>query len=178
MIGTIRMTWTGLESASEERATIEYSETGIRAVAQIEGGDSACRYALSVDADGRTSGVTLECGGRELRLERTDAGWSVDGERRPDLDAAVDVDITATPLTNALPIRRLGLRIGGAAEIETAWIVVPDLTVGVGRQRYTRVGPAAYCFESLDSDFRRTIRVDDEGFVLSYPGLFERVTGS
>ncbi|WP_424448326.1 putative glycolipid-binding domain-containing protein [Microbacterium arborescens] len=127
----------------------------------------------------RTTRITWTSIGSVETIERCTTEYSDDGTRIVgEVDGAIDIDITATPATNALPIRRLKLTVGGHADVEVAWVQVPSLDVGLGRQRYTRVGPRAYCFESRDRDFRRTITVDDDGFVLSYPGLFERVTGS
>lgn len=176
---TTRITWTSIGSVETiERCTTEYSDDGIRIVGEVDGGEEPCRYAIRIDGDGVFRHASITSGTRSTQIEHEDAVWSVDGEPRPDLAGAIDIDITATPATNALPIRRLKLAVGGHSDVEVAWVQVPSLDVGVGRQRYTRVGPRAYCFESRDRDFRRTITVDDDGFVLSYPGLFERVTGS
>ena len=88
----------------------------------------------------------------------------------------MDVDITATPFTNTLPIRRLGLGAGAAADITTVYITVPDLTITTDPQRYTCLEPnRSYIYESRDSDFRRQIETDERGLVLTYPGLFRRV---
>jgi len=178
-VRTTRISWTGVGSIETiERCTVEYSDDGIRLVGHVDGGDEGCRYAIHVDADGRLDRAVVSVGDRELSIDRSDAGWSVDGVARPDLSGALDIDITVTPATNMLPVRRLGLPVGAHADIEAAWVQVPELEVRLGRQRYTRVGPRAYCYESRDDGFRRTITVDDDGLVLSYPGLFERVTGS
>ena len=41
-------------------------------------------------------------------------GWTTrGGAAMPELEGCVDVDISATPVTNILPIRRLGLAPGG-----------------------------------------------------------------
>lgn len=176
---TARISWTSVGAMETvERCTVEHSEDGIRIIGEVDGGEHPCRYALRLDADGRFHHAAITAGDRELVIERTPEGWRVDGQERADLEGAIDLDISATPATNTLPIRRLGLPVGGHADIQTAWVRVPELDVRLDAQRYTRVGPRAYCYESLDDGFRRTLTVDDDGFVLSYPGLFERVTGS
>ena len=94
------------------------------------------------------------------------------------LDGCVDLDISATPFTNTLPIRRVPLRPGEAAVIEVAYLSVPDLEWQLSMQRYTckaqTVSGARYHFESLRSGFEAEITVDSEGFVLNYPGFFVR----
>src|SRR3989442_276922 len=92
------------------------------------------------------------------------------------LDGALDVDLTATPFTNTLPIRRLGLAAGRTAEILTVYVRVPELSVEADRQRYTCLEPMRrYRFESVDGDFTRDLEEDAHGLVVVYPGLFRRV---
>jgi hypothetical protein len=56
-----------------------------------------------------------------------------------------------------------------------AWVSVPELSVSQSPQRYTFVRREPHVrvirFESLDSDFRREITVDEHGIVLDYPGI-------
>jgi len=88
----------------------------------------------------------------------------------------IDIDLSATPFTNTLPIRRLKLKAGQSAEIVTVYILVPALTITTDPQRYTCIEPLKrYRYESRDSDFRRDIEVDGRGLVVTYPGLFRRL---
>ena len=103
--------------------------------------------------------------------------WSdASGKRLPKLAGAIDIDLSASPFTNTLPIRRLKLRAGQAAEITTVYILVPALTLMTDPQRYTCLAPLKrYRYESIDSDFTREIEVDRRGLVVTYPGLFRRL---
>ena len=100
------------------------------------------------------------------------------GEPVPELDGCIDVDISATPFTNTLPIRRLGLEPGESEELAVAYVRVPELLVGPERQRYgclhARADGGLYQFEALPSGFTAELPVDAEGLVLDYPGLFRR----
>src|SRR5215210_4657720 len=46
------------------------------------------------------------------------------GEPVPELDGCIDVDISATPFTNTLPIRRLGLEPGESEDLTVAYSVL------------------------------------------------------
>jgi hypothetical protein len=100
------------------------------------------------------------------------------GEPMPELDRCIDVDISATPFTNTLPIRRLGLKPGESQELAVTYIRVPELLVGPERQRYgcleAQPDGGLYRFEALPSGFTAELPVDAEGLVLDYPGLFKR----
>ena len=91
------------------------------------------------------------------------------------LDGCVDIDISASPFTNTLPIRRLNLTSGAAEVIAVAFISVPDMQVTLEQQQYTCLEGAAYQFLSLDGGFTARLPVDADGLVIDYPGLFKRV---
>jgi hypothetical protein len=105
--------------------------------------------------------------------------WSDDsGNPVPELKGCFDVDITATPFTNTLPIRRLGLMPGESAEIRVVYFTIPQMQVSVEPQRYTCLETSSgekYRFESVDGGFTAVITVDADGLVEDYPALFKRV---
>lgn len=91
----------------------------------------------------------------------------------------MDVDITATPLTNTLPIRRLSLKPGESADIKVAYVTIPDLSVTPDEQRYTRLDERTdrgrYRFEQLGTGFTAILQLDAERLVEHYSELFNRV---
>jgi hypothetical protein len=76
-------------------------------------------YAVSCDEAWNTRYVFVAeaVSGRRLELLASGRGHWTDGEgdSLPELRGALDVDISATPFTNTLPIRRLDLRLGESA---------------------------------------------------------------
>jgi hypothetical protein len=138
------------------------------------------RFRIECDAAWRVRRVEAGLVGdkRRVRLTSDGAGRWRDGAGRPlpALDGAVDVDLPLTPLTNTLPIRRLGLAAGQSADIRVAYLLLPAFTMAAHPQRYTCIDPLRrYRYESLDSDFAREIKVDADGLVVTYPGLFRRL---
>lgn len=169
--------WIGLDEPSDETCVVSRSPDGTRFASTVLGSFGELAYILTVDEGWRFQHLNLSVGDRSTSLRREPEGWMVDGQRRKDLDDAEEVDISASPLTNTLPIRRLRLEVGQYADIVTAYISVPGLHIVPDPQRYTRLSVDQYLYESRDSDFTRTITVDDEGYVLRYPGLFLRHSG-
>ena len=122
--------------------------------------------------------VAIEDSTRSLDLRTDGEGrWRTrDGSPIDELDGCIDIDIWPTPFTNSFPIRRNAMSIGQRCEFQMAWVFAPDLTVRPQRQAYTRLADRLYRFESLDgSGFKADLPVDDDGVVLDYPDLFERV---
>jgi hypothetical protein len=136
------------------------------------------RYTVTCDAhwtvrslaiatsDGRTIGFTSDGRGR----------WRDGKCRRPEFDGCIDVDLSGTPFTNTLPIRRLGLdRTHGPVEFSMLWFPFDSFEPLVDGQRYTCLRPRSlYRFEAVDGSFAADLPVDKDGFVLDYPTLFRR----
>ena len=125
-------------------------------------------FRVRCDGEWRTRHVEVTVRGDPPRILRLDA----DGEGRwtghPELDGCIDVDIYPSPLTNSLPIRRMG----GDCETTAAWVQIPELTVEPLPQRYTRLeGGNRWRYEALSSGFTTEFEVDADGLVLDYPGL-------
>jgi uncharacterized protein len=137
-----------------------------------------------LDRQWRTKSVTVDRwnaqGHGRLLLERDGSGWRVDGTHRPDLDGAEEPDLSETPFCNSFPIRRLPDPPGATLTLDTAYIDGPALTVARSRQSYVRQGPHAvrYIDLGLSAGFEADIEVDEEGLVLRYQHLFERVAPS
>lgn len=139
----------------------------------------AVRYRIRCDTSWRVRELGISLVGDARRFELVSDGtgtWQNDaGMPMPELAGALDVDLAVTPFTNTLPIRRLGLAVGTAADILVVYVGFPDLSVTTESQRYARIGDRRYRFESLDGTFVRDIEVDEHGLVDAYPGLFRRI---
>lgn len=141
------------------------------------------RYTVRCDSRWRVRRVEINFvdGGRGLSLTADGEGrwFDASGAAVPALDGCVDVDITATPLTNTLPIRRLALKQGESADIIVAYVTIPDLGFTPDEQRYTCLETDAaggrYRFEQMGSGFTAVLQVDADGLVDDYSELFKRV---
>ncbi len=87
-----------------------------------------------------------------------------------------DVDIMVTPFTNTLPIKRLNLALKESKEISVIYIGVPELNPQKLNQRYTYLAQekdfSVYRYENMTSDFKSDLKVNNDGLVLDYPGIF------
>lgn len=163
-----------------------------------------CRYELQTDPEWVTTRLDVRAEGpgwaRTVRLELAAGRWRITASEQGDLDAALaaagharaglpgsedpdllfgalEVDLGGSPLTNTLPIRRLDLmkaEVGVAHRITVAWVLVPSLEVVQADQIYTLLGDNRVRF--ANETFSTDMTVDDDGFVVDYPGLARRVT--
>jgi uncharacterized protein len=107
----------------------------------------------------------------------SDQRWRLNGIEQPIVAGCLDVDLSFTPATNFLAIRRLGLAIGQAADVTAAWLRFPELTLEPLAQRYARQGERHYRYESDGGNFVADLAVDEMGFVTQYPQLWQAETG-
>lgn len=96
--------------------------------------------------------------------------WRLNGMECPTVFGCVDLDLNFSPSTNLLPIRRLNLAVGQAAEVKAAWLRFPSFTLEPLPQTYRRLGAATYQYESGGGAFVRDLSVNAAGFVTVYPG--------
>ena len=123
--------------------------------------------------------VDATMAGTTFRTELVTDGagrWNRDGRELPELHGCVDVDISVTPATNTLPIRRLALAAGESSAVDAAWVRVGGhLSVERLSQRYTRLVGGRYRYESGGGAFTAMLDVDEAGVALRYLPGWERV---
>jgi len=176
--------WAPVGSVGAEHLSIRNTAEGTAADGMVVGARYGAPYGLHYrvicDAFWRVREVVLHLVGEDRRMHLCADGegsW-LDGDGHPveALQGCVDIDISATPFTNTLPIRRLGLAQGEAHEIRVAYVAVPALVPEPVLQRYTCLEAGRlYRYEGLFRGYVGELQVDADGLVLDYPDTFRRV---
>jgi hypothetical protein len=148
------LVWRGLDAFRAEIAHVELDGEPLAASGTQIGVDYELRYWLD-DA--------------WLRVEIVGSH-----ERELELDATDFFDLGFSPLFNTLPILRDELHRGGEPRDYVMSLVdVPSLEVSRSEQRYEPFAPGLVRFRA--GEFTALLELDDDGFVVRYPGLAERV---
>lgn len=166
-----------------EHLVVDVADGALRASSVVIGEAGRAPFGLSyrvaTDGAGAVAAFAVEdAGGHSLQLRADGRGGWHDGEGRAlsDLAGCIDVDLSATPFTNALPIRRLGLSRGERRTIRVVYVDVPSMRFTAVEQAYTCLVPMKrYRYEGLSTGFKAEFDVDGDGLVVDYPGLFARV---
>lgn len=112
-----------------------------------------------------------------LRIEKSpEHSWHLNGAPAPGVMGYMDIDLSFSPSTNLLPIRRLDLEVGQEAEARAAWLTFPDLGLRPLVQWFRRESENRYSYRS-DNGFATELKVDKEGFVVDYPPLWTEENG-
>lgn len=186
------LAWVRLDVPGAEHLSFRGDVLGFTAegtVIAVQGGRPLlARYLVEGAADWtpRRVVVDLADGGRVELRSHGDGIWRTpEGAEIAALRGCLDVDVSLTPFTNTLAIRRLGLGPGESADLRAVYVEIDGSStpaagcvVQAVRQRYTRLASGEgrrYRYESLESGFAAELDVDGAGFVVHYPDCWRLV---
>jgi hypothetical protein len=110
----------------------------------------------------------------DIQIRADTAGnWWLNEVPQPEIMGCTDIDLNFSPSTNLLPIRRLGLTVGEAADVRAAWLRFPGFKLELLTQQYRRLDETKYRYESAGGKFVAELSVNETGFVLDYPGIWQ-----
>jgi uncharacterized protein len=130
-------------------------------------------YTIELDAAGLTRRVRVvarngdESASKSVELEADGRGeWRNNGQVIVTDHNCLDVDLGFSPVTNSLPIWRLGVSVGERRTIRVAWVLFPSLEVIIGDQSYERLGERKWRYRS--KGFAADLDVGEDGLVDDY----------
>lgn len=175
--------WVPQEGEGLEHLRVRADAEGVTATGVVIGARGGrpygIRYRITCSADWRVRAFAVgDCEGGRLAMTSDGEGrWRDEaGAPMPAFDGAIDIDLSGSPFTNTLPIRRLAAHAPGHAErFEMVYIPFATLVPEIDEQRYTCVTPfSVYLYEAVDRSFEARLPVDDAAIVTDYPTLFRR----
>lgn len=185
------LTWRAPDVSRMESVRVQLHGNRIKAYGRIVAAATASHPAFSASYDlvtddaGATKRlsltVTLAERERQLSIARDDENlWMIQDHQsqsnRSSFDGAVDVDVMLSPFFNALPIRRTGLyQHREEISLPVVYVRLPEVTVETAVMSYASAGPDETGIKLKSPVSDTTVTVDDDGFIIDYPGLAERI---
>ena len=178
------LVWRSKEHTSFENCRTTITNAGVNVSSVIIGvmDDKIFKveYSLKINSHWETESIeitsTIEGLVQSFSFQSNGKGsWRRNGELLPQFNECIDVDLPLTPFTNTLPINRLKLEHHHQQSIKVVYLDLLNNEMKPVTQRYTRLSESSYKYENVPNDFEAVIRVDDLGFVVDYPTLFERI---
>ena len=141
---------------------------------------TAVAYSIQCDPSWKTATAQVR-GWRgsepiDLRLARhAPDSWTLNDIACPAVAGCVDLDLSFTPATNLLPLRRLSFPLGQPVEVRSAWLEWPDIRLTPLVQRYVRRSATEFGYEAdlPGEPFQAVLRVQPQGWVLDYGELWQ-----
>ncbi len=158
--------WTVFDSILAREANGQVLRGGYTLVVDKEWRTLELRFMLESEP-GSMQGIHL--------LSEGDGRWfDADEQHIPELDGILDVDIQWSPLTNTLPLNRIGMETGSHHDIRLAYIALPEPRLQVVEQHYHRPDTSTLELSVPGSNEKYPMTVDEDGYVVHYPELFDR----
>jgi hypothetical protein len=175
--------WARVDRAGRDAALLRPSDGGwlLQGAAAFDHdvGAAAVAYHVEVNACWETKrGLIIGFLGDEAiqhEIVRDNAGWRLNGARIEGLEHLVDLDFGFTPATNVLQLSRVALKVGQRAEVPVAWFDLDSASLIELPQSYERRSEASYWYEAPTVPYQGLLEIVSNGFVQSYPGLWEFV---
>jgi hypothetical protein len=177
--------WRGIVFPGHEACRLVSKESGWQlegtAVFSQEGQICRLDYQILCDLAWQTVSAKVEgwlgTAVIDIRIKANEYGhWWLNDVERSEVIGCTDIDLNFSPCTNLLPIRRLGLAIGQAAEVRAAWLRFPGFELEPLSQLYRRLDETTYHYESAGGQFVAELKVNRAGFVVDYGGLWQAET--
>jgi hypothetical protein len=174
--------WRRLDQPGHEAARLTENAAGavIDGTAVFSESGRACRldYQVVCDATWRTVSARvsgwIDTTAVDIAIEVDAAGlWTFNRRPYAGLQGCDDIDLSFSPATNLLPIRRTRLAIGAQTSVRAAWLRFPAMTLEALDQVYTRVSESRYRYESRGGSFVAMLETNPAGFVTRYPHLWQ-----
>lgn len=177
--------WYGLQNDTDEHCAVNYLDDVIMVRSEIEGWAQGipvyADYTLKLDLQWNVQEFAINFHVRDTQhhykfLRDGDGNWTdASGKSYPEFKGCSFIDISLTPFTNSLPINGLFLPHGESSDFDLVYIDIVANEIRKEHQKYTKAGHHNYHFENADASFTADLKVDDDGFVTEYPGLFTMI---
>lgn len=173
--------WRRLDMPGHEAVRIYEGEDGWlidgASIFLYEGKPCRLEYMIECDSEWQTMSVTVDgfVGDEVVAFEIDVEGdtWYLNGEEISAVEGCVDIDLNFSPVTNFLPIKRLGLSVGDSGDVRAAWLRFPSFSLEPLEQAYMRRSESVYNYRSM-TGFEKDITVDEFGLVKDYSDFWTR----
>ncbi|WP_160136523.1 putative glycolipid-binding domain-containing protein [Chryseobacterium sp. c4a] len=175
--------WQGIAFQSLEYFKLKENDKDLQVTSKIIGCYEdkiyAVDYQLTIDSEWNIQEFMIESEINTVKNRLTGKKyqheWKINNMINADFDGFNFIDISLTPFTNTLPINNLKLAENDTQEIKVIYIDVLNNLVKPVTQQYTRIATHTYHYDNLQTDFKSDIVVDENGLVVNYPKLFDKI---
>lgn len=176
--------WKGIFYNSLENCIVSFTVEGLRAKSVIVGYTDESSFLIEYEVKTNhlfetqcaTINYRYKSTQRIIRLTRHNSNeWIINGELDESLRGSKDIDISLTPFSNTLPVKRLSFDKIAEYKIKVIYIDIFGDKVRPVYQKYIKLSSNLYRFENVPKDFEAEIEFDELGLVTYYPQLFDRI---
>ncbi len=169
--------WRRIDAPGHDACRLEEGPSGWSlngAAVFLHGGEPAnLSYTVSCDRAWRTlcGRIAGAVGGRAVDFvihRRGDRAWTLNGERVDGLDHLDDLDLSFTPATNLLQIRRIQLPVREPIRLPAAWFDFDSSALKELEQIYERRSECALYYQAPSVGYEGLLELAPNGFIRAF----------
>jgi uncharacterized protein len=173
--------WRRLDTPGHDACWLLRNERGWMldgaAIFKHAAGAARLAYRIQCDTDWRTlSGMVLGYIGNHLvsfNIARQASDWTLNGTVVPGLEQLDDLDLSFTPATNLLQLRRQDVPFGKSVSIPVAWLDIDTGALTSLPQFYERCGTSTFWYRAPTAGYEGMLELTPDGFIQNYPELWK-----
>ncbi|MDQ1275564.1 MAG: uncharacterized protein QG610_1138 [Euryarchaeota archaeon] len=109
-------------------------------------------------------------------VHKGDQWYDCEGKHLAEFEGVELVDISISPFTNTLPIKRLQFEGKKPQKVDIIYFDENKFSLSRLQQIYSQIDERTYRYQDIVlPDFVSDITVDDEGLVIDFPKMFKRI---
>ncbi len=143
-----------------------------------DAGPASIAYSVAADRHWNTirGNVTGFAGRRSIDcdIRREADRWRLNGVAIEGLAHLLDLDLSFTPATNLLQLRRAAPQVGEKVSLPAAWFNLDEATLTELPQVYERLDETRYAYVAPTVSYEGLLEIASDGFIETYPNLWRR----
>jgi hypothetical protein len=172
--------WRRIDAPGHDACRLEKEDSGWSlhgaAVFRHQAGVAILSYSVRCGRDWRTLWGRIQgsIGDRHIDhlVTRATGAWLLNGVEAPGLAHLTDLDLSFTPATNLLQIKRVTLPPDEMIHSPAAWFDLDAGALTELRQIYQRRADLEVHYQAPDVGYEGLLELRPDGFISNYPGLW------
>jgi hypothetical protein len=108
-----------------------------------------------------------------FNIARQASDWTLNRTVVPGLEQLDDLDLSFTPATNLLQLRRQEVPYGKSVIIPVAWLDIDTGALTKLLQFYERCGTSTFWYRAPTAGYEGMLELAPDGFIQNYPDLWK-----
>lgn len=171
--GSYRIRWENLATKNVEELRLDVERKDIYAESDLL--SESMFYTVHFTNDWKLDDFELHVENGDLfRIQRQQNGMWVDRTTKKVLEQFFGFeyfDLSITPLTHIMPLRRLPFEIGKPLTVDVAYFDIASGSYAPRQHTYTKVDGSTFLLNENGEEI--TLKVNEEGFIIEEEGRFK-----
>jgi hypothetical protein len=175
------MLWRRIDTPGHDTCRLEEDQNGWTllgtSIFRHQFGPASLSYSLKCDSRWNTLSARIRgiAGNQHIDYLVSHEGesWTLNGDIVPGLGHLVDLDLSFTPATNLVQLRRVPIPEKEPVQLSVAWLDIDTGKLSELQQTYELRAEMQVWYEAPSVGYKGMLVLEPNGFIRRYPNLWE-----